>query len=260
MDACAKRGKPDDVLLIFEKMRNSGLNPDSTSYNTVLDAFARGDEADSADRAWDFLCRMNDDKLSGLSNVDPTNVSYSSVINAFARASGRGDGGIHIVKKANGVYEKLIEGKRNGTIHGTADPYANSCFLNCCANIHGMVSEKREALVMAIKAFEEMKQHPNVHGEPNQYTYGTMMKVCVRLTSNDTEKCKLMESLFLQACNRGLLSNAVLHQFLRNTPNHISSRVILSQGASKRDIPQSWYRHVPKNHWPTNDSGYDKRK
>jgi len=251
MDVCAKHGQPDRALQVFERMREQSISPDPTSYDTVLNAFARDETIGSAERAWEFLCRLEQERLSGESDFIPSSVSYSTVINAFARSSGRGDGGVHVVEKAKEVYKKLIEHIESGTIYGDPDPFANSCFLNCCANLNGPPTEKREALIMAINAFEEMKKNTDVHGEPNQYTFGTMMKVAVRLTSDAAEKNRLMESLFGQACKRGFLSQAVMAQFLRHTPPQTSMKVIMDLGGTKRDIPEAWYRRVPRKHWPS---------
>lgn len=96
-----------------------------------------------------------------------------------------------------------------------------------------------------------MKKEPDLHGKPNQYTYGTMMKVCVRLSSDDAERHRLMEQLFVQACKRGTCSKAVLGQFLRYTPPRLNTNVILTLGGTKREIPRSWYRNVSRRQWPT---------
>jgi len=239
-------------------MKGKNITPDSTSYDTVLNAFARDNKPGSAERAWDFLCQLEEERISGESNFVPSSVSYATIINAFAQASGRENGGLSTVKKAQEIYEKLIDQMKEGIIYGRADPFANSCFLNCCANMRGTGSERKEALVIAITAFEEMKKRPDIIGEPNQYTFGTMMKVCARLSSNADEKNRLMESLFVQACKRGMLSKAVLGQFLRHTPSQLNMRVILSLGGTKREIPDTWYRNVPQKHWPapmTNNYG-----
>ncbi|KAL7543896.1 hypothetical protein ACHAXR_013419 [Thalassiosira sp. AJA248-18] len=251
MDVCAKHGKPEKALEIFEKMREMSITKDSTSYDTVLNAFARDDKEGSAERAYEFLCQLEEDRSSGVSFFVPSSVSYTTVLNAFARSSGKEYGGIHIVKKAKEVYEKLIGQMSEGVIYGDADPFANSCFLNCCANVNGTRSEKKEALILAITAFEDMKRRPELLGEPNQYTFGTMMKASVRLSSDADEKNRLMESLFVQACKAGCLSGAILGQFLRHTPSHLNMKALLSLGGSKRDIPESWHCNVPRKHWPT---------
>eukprot|EP00804_Cyclotella_cryptica_P017666 CCRYP_017138-RA/>CCRYP_017138-RA protein AED:0.39 eAED:0.39 QI:0/-1/0/1/-1/1/1/0/796 len=250
MDACAKHGEPERALSILERMQEKSIRPDPTSYDTILNAFARDETAGSAERAWDFLQRLEEERKNGISEFVPTSISYSSVINAFARASGRKDGGIHVAEKAKEVYDKMILLIETGQLFGSADPYANSCFINCCANVNGPSSEKRASLIMAINAFEEMKKNPQVHGEPNQYTYGTMMKACIKLSSDPNEKIRLLESLFVQACNRGYLSSSVLGQFIRNMPTHQSTKAILAQGGSKRDLPEKWYRNIHRKDWP----------
>jgi len=258
LDCCAKHKEPERALEVFDRMKEMGIQPNSTSFDTVLNAFARQDEEGSAARAWDFLRRLIEEakspslESSNNNNFLPSVVSYSTVLNAFARASGNKDyGGIHAVKSAKGIYNQYLDQMEDGTLYvRRADSFANSCFLNCCANVHGSRSEKKEALVMAIMAFEDMKKRPDIVGDPNQYTFGTMMKVCSRLSSDEDERHRLMESLFVQACQRGLLSRSTMGQFLKYTPTHLNMKVILSLGGSKREIPESWYRHVPRKHWP----------
>jgi pentatricopeptide repeat protein len=252
MDVCAKHGDPERALQILEKMRDFSVTPDSTSYDTILNAYARLEKSGSAERAWELLRQWEEDCTSGENeSFIPSQVSYSAVINGFAKASGKEYGGMDTVKKANEVYDRLIHQRENGAIYGAADPVANSCFLNCCANIYGTRAERKEALILAIKAFEEMKRNPSLHGEPGQFTFGTMMKACAKLSADAAEKNRLLESLFIQTCKRGLLSKSTLGQFLRHTPNEVSSKVILNMGGSKREIPPEWHRNVPEKHKPT---------
>ncbi|KAL3783214.1 hypothetical protein ACHAW5_004684 [Stephanodiscus triporus] len=248
MDVCAKHGDPESALEVFGKMKRMNIRGDSTSVDTILNAFGRCEKAGSAERAYDFLRKV--EQSSEEYNFTPSTVSYSTVINAFARASGKDYGGLPAVKKAKELYDSLIDQMKNGVVHG-ADPFANSCLLNCCANVYGSLSEKKEALVIAIHAFEDMKKRPELHGEPNHVTFGTMMKVCVRLSSDDAEKHRLMEHLFVQACKRGNCSKAVLGQFIRHTPSQLNMKVILTLGGTKREIPHSWYRNVSRRQWPT---------
>lgn len=250
MDCCAKHGEPERALEIFNRMQEMSIPKDSTSYDTVLNAFARDKRAGSAERAYDFLCQLEEEHSSGESNFIPSSLSYATVINAFARCSGEEFGGLGTVKKAKEIYEKLITQMRDGLIYGNPDPFANSCFLNCCANVYGTSSEKKESLVMAIIAYEDMKRQPALHGQPSQYTFGTMMKACARLSSDAAERDRLLTAVFVQACRRGCVSRTVLGQFLRHTPSHLSMKVILSQGGTKREIPESWYNNVPRRNWP----------
>ncbi|KAL7555052.1 hypothetical protein ACHAWF_018646 [Thalassiosira exigua] len=251
LDCCAKHGDSERALEIFERMNEKSIMKDHITYATVLNAFAKDKKDGAAERAYEFLCRLEEERLSGDSDFIPSSSCYTTVITSYARASGNEDGGIHVVKKAKAVYEKLVGQVKEGAIHGGVDNYASSCFINCCANIHGTRREKKQALIMAITAFEDMKKQPELHGEPNRYTFGIMMKASNRLSSDGDERHRLLESLFAQACKRGCLSRAVLGQFLRNTPSHLSAKAILSLGGSMRDIPESWHRNVPPNQVPT---------
>ena len=119
-----------------------------TSYDTILNAFARNEKGGSAERAHELLCQL--EQSSAESNFTPSVWSYATVINAFALASGKEYGGLPAVEKAKEIYHELVEKMANGLIRGEADCYANSCLLNCCANIHGTGAEKRMALVIAV--------------------------------------------------------------------------------------------------------------
>jgi len=257
MDVCAKHGQPERALEVLGKMQEMpGIATDSTSYDTVLNAFAQCEKEGMAERAYEYLCQLEEERSSGdnessNNNYTSSSLSYSTVINAFARASGKEYGGLPAVKKSKEIYERLIDQIKDGVIYGDADSFSASGFLNCCANVYGTRSEKKQVLVMAINMFEEMKKRPDLHGEPNQFIFGTMMKACARLSSDNAEKERLMEHLFVQACKRGTCSKSVLGQFLRNTPSHLNTKVILSLGGTKRKIPDSWYRTVAQRQWPT---------
>lgn len=148
LDVCAKHGEPDRALEILDKMKTMSIPVDTTSYDTILNAFAKHDKAGSAERAYDFLRQL--EQSSSESQFSPSAWSYATVINAFARASGKDYGGLHAVEKAKEIYNELVDKMTSGLIHGEADCYANSCLLNCCANIYGTRTEKRVALVTAV--------------------------------------------------------------------------------------------------------------
>lgn len=252
LDACARHGDPDRGQAILDRMRENDIEPDSTSYNTILNSYSRTLEPLRGDRARDFLFTLEERRESGDSSFAPSRISYASVLNAYARESGdRECGGIATVKRAKEVYDRFIEKVDYGYLYGGTDSHCNAAFLNCCANVYGTRSERREALIMAIQAFEQTKRDPSLHGELNHYIFSTMLKACIRLSSDSKECHKLLKSLFVQACNRGCMSNVVLGQFLKNTPPQLNLRVILENGGSKRSIPEEWHSNVPPRHKPS---------
>ena len=252
LDACARHGDPDRGQAILDRMRKNDVEPDSTSYNTILNSYSRMPEPLRGDRARDFLFSLEDRLESGDSSFVPSRISYASVLNAYARESGDKEcGGISTVNSAKAVYDRFIEKVDYGHLYGGTDSHCNAAFLNCCANVYGTRSERREALIMAIQAFEEMKRDPTLHGELNHYIFGTMFKACIRLSSDSKERHRLLKSLFAQACERGCLSKVVMGQFLKSTPSQLNLRVILENGGSKRSIPEEWHSNVPMRHKPS---------
>jgi len=152
LDVCAKKGEPDRALEVLEKMKQiPSISLDSTSYDTVLDAFARCEKIGSSERAYNYLCQLEEERLKGESTFTPSGRSYTNVITAFARQSGNDSGGISTVHRAKEVYDKLIKQIEEGVLqNGNVDSFANSSLLNCCANVYGTRSEKKEALVIAV--------------------------------------------------------------------------------------------------------------
>jgi len=152
LDVCAKKGEPDRALEVLEKMKQiPSISLDSTSYDTVLDAFARCEKIGSSERAYNYLCQLEEERLKGESSFTPSGRSYTNVITAFARQSGNDSGGISTVHRAKEVYDKLIKQIEEGVLqNGNVDSFANSSLLNCCANVYGTRSEKKEALVIAV--------------------------------------------------------------------------------------------------------------
>jgi len=152
LDVCAKKGEPDRALEVLEKMKQiPSISLDSTSYDTVLDAFARCEKIGSSERAYNYLCQLEEERLEGESSFTPSGRSYTNVITAFARQSGNDSGGISTVHRAKEVYDKLIKQIEEGVLqNGNIDSFANSSLLNCCANVYGTRSEKKEALVIAV--------------------------------------------------------------------------------------------------------------
>ena len=62
------------------------------------------------------------------------------------------------VERVREIYDRCIDQVRDGNVvcgeRGEAnDSYANCCLLNCCANVYGMGTERKEALIIAVSLF-----------------------------------------------------------------------------------------------------------
>lgn len=84
--ALAKRGECNAAELLLQELRESPrLSLSTIHYNSVLDAHAKSPYWNKADRAMDFLLKMERD-----SNVAPDIITYNSVLSACANTYGRG--------------------------------------------------------------------------------------------------------------------------------------------------------------------------
>mmetsp|Transcript_19378 Transcript_19378/g.28472 ORF Transcript_19378/g.28472 Transcript_19378/m.28472 type:complete len:674 (+) Transcript_19378:61-2082(+) len=100
--------KADDMLheaLKLSENENIGgglLKPDTTSFNTVIDLWAKSGEKSAPLKAEALLHRMEEMWTGGDDYVAPNIISYNSVINAWAKSGTRGS-----AKRAEAVLKRM---------------------------------------------------------------------------------------------------------------------------------------------------------
>jgi hypothetical protein len=73
-------------MLEFHKAGNADVNPDTISFSSVKNAWAKSGDPSAGVRAEEILDQMLELYKAGDSNVKPGTVSFTCVINAWANS------------------------------------------------------------------------------------------------------------------------------------------------------------------------------
>ena len=255
MNAYCKSDEPDKdakVMSLFSRMeQQTGIEPDSITYNTILDTLSRVAKHDhtAADKAYQLLQKMIQlsQENETNSNIQPSNISFTSTLNCYARQHHTD------LEKAKKIFHQIMDlyAKKKDSRY-KPDEHLFATFINICANSSS--NNKRQALREAIQAFEQFK---TMFGSPNQYMYGSLIKACIKLSQTVQERGRLLESIFIEAQKNGQVSRAVWNQFINGAPIQIKHKLLSKhkKDRSNREnvtytIPPEWYKNVRKKDQP----------
>ena len=235
-----------NLLKQMEQAYNSGsttICPDEVTYNTVIYALSTNFRQGNAEEAEGLLERMKTMYKEGRADVKPTPRTYTTVIRAWGRSKDPKQ-----AEKAHKVLKSMIDEYKRGDKSLKPDVYAFTAFINVCAKTDVKhVKESRSALRMAIQAFEEMKQSSD-YDNPSSVTYVALMKACSQLSRDPSERSRLMQSIFQQCCQDGMLSKLVLVLLKQHVPGEVL--VELKIEGDSRENSEKWSRNVPRKDRP----------
>lgn len=213
--------------------------PDRITYNTVIKTMGsyNGDMAPS--KAAHLLTRL--EKLAQHNpDLYPDVYSYTAVIAAYARSNLDDK-----AEKAFEVLKGMIDAFQSGILKArpTARPF--NAALNSCAFVKDGL--KSEAFLIAVAIMALLKKV----AKPDTVTYGTFLRACSSLLpSSDQRRQDVVESIFREACRKGLVGNLVLQQFgFAATPDQYRRLIGLdhSKAVTLDDLPQEWTINVNEN-------------
>lgn len=226
MSARAKEGK-------------SNVKPDPRTYNTVLNAWSQSTDKNAPIKALGLLELMFRRYENGDENAQPDVLSFSTVINAFSKSKfpWKARECRSLLRRMKDLYDDGEESMRPNI-------FVYSAVLNACAYTFGRPDEKEEALNIGIETFEELKQSGI---RPNHVAYGSYLRICRRLISeDDARRSHFITRAFQQCCADGQVGLYVLKQiradpklFVKLLQPYIQYEEVLID-----DLPLEWTRNV----------------
>lgn len=143
------------------------VSADTTSYNLVLDSYAKSRDFQAGKKANNLLKKMEEIFINGNKDVMPDSFSYSTVIDAITTT--RSDNGV-IAEDVLGRMEKLCE------LHGGKTP--DTAVYNSLMNVYSTKGDNKsvqrtEAL---LHYMEESYLAGNENVKPNIISYNTALK------------------------------------------------------------------------------------
>jgi hypothetical protein len=214
--------------------------PDRITYNTVMKAM-RGGTTQQASYAENLLRSMEE---LGRENEEflPDSYSYTSVISAYGRSKAD-----FKADKALGLLKGSLVSFENGNIAARPHVQTFNAALNACAFVEGNWTLKSESFSNSMSIWDLLCEH----SEPDQTSYGTVLRACASLLSTtDPRRKEKVDYFFQEAASHGQVGKLVLKQLkfaalpsqhLRLTGRDITDRVSL------KDLPRGWTQNVPEN-------------
>lgn len=251
-------------MMLLDESSSSGIKPNTRSFNSVINAWAKasgraGDEGGAAaTRAQDLLDRMeNLYEQTGNDQVQPDAHSFCTVINALARSQRSGK-----AERAHNLFREMKTLYQAGNSRLKPNVVAANAVMNACAfTMTDGVQEQNRAMEIAHATLREMKTDPQFPIQPDQVTYGTLLKVCGNLMPACSSRQKLAEALFQKACQDGQVGPMVLQQLrtiLLNDDDDDARNLYLelvgAHGTETgeipmEDLPSEWWCNVVEGKW-----------
>ena len=269
---------------VMEKLYESGehpnLRPNTHTFTTVCNAWARSGEDGAAQRASAILERMEyEGFIEGKEHMRPNVKTYTCVIDAWAKASisndegpllaesylnrmeQHGDVGIrpnvqsyaavldawakskypNKAARAHAIVERM---KRVYESTGNADVRPNvfcyTAVINAASFTSGTMEEKNAALMIACNTLEDLQQ--SEYGPPNHVTFTTFLKACANLMITCDRQKFIAEHVFEVARNNGQVSKNLINQYKRIMVDH-------NVFVDTMNIPQSWGCNVKERQY-----------
>ena len=203
MSSLAKAGKPEKAERILNSMMmayqsgNLDLKPDTVSFSSVMDGWARLSHVDkpyAADRALALLERMKALEKEGMG---PNARTYTSVLSAVAKS-----GTWEACEDARKILQSMEEEYRDGneSLKPTAIHY------NTVLHAYARSPRADKALKAAI-FLKGMKRHPDPNCHPDTISYNSLLMSCANAFGNEELKQRsfsiAMKSFQTVMYNRG---------------------------------------------------------
>ncbi|KAL3792689.1 hypothetical protein HJC23_009417 [Cyclotella cryptica] len=255
-----------DAISLWERLEGCGKTTkllDSDTCNLVLLAFSKVKTEQSADIVLSFLT----ERLKRLSNGDksivlPTVVGMNAALTVLSN-SGRINDALSIVEimkalymnghsklqpdpgcytsiltsvasvqsssKNNALYAEKVLKKAKEELEVVPITLVNAA-INACAWTSGDQNDKKRAIQIAFEIFDQTKERSSY----DAVTFGLMIKACMKLSSDDDTRFKLVQRLFQVCAKNGLVGNMVMREIGHFKP------MLLPDGK----VPQAWKIHA----------------
>ena len=216
--------------------------PNVVCYNTLISAFGRRGLPIKAFQILNQMDQFNSKIDNENDKVTADEHSFNSIIYALSRSDLKGK-----ARKAMKMLERLDNSHVDGDWRSKPSSKSYNMVIATCSNsFKAPDPEKMQALSIATNVFSRLKTSPRL--DPDRYTYILMLKACGKLLPTKSLKRRnLVENVFKECCNDGLVDNSILSNFLIAAPKELSKQVLEDAQIDMpraENLPATWTRHV----------------
>lgn len=161
-----KRGYADNAQRVLEEMEKTDLPIDAFLFNTVMDAHAKSQTPESAEKALQLLIKL--EQYGGKHGIYPNTISYTTVIDSFAKAKSEDS-----ASNAEMVFRKMEAAHKSGN----EDARPNNRSFNAVINAYVQTSAPGSALraEQILMKMLTLSKNGNEEAKPNVVTFTTVM-------------------------------------------------------------------------------------
>lgn len=263
------RSEDDDGALRAEQLLNQmetmyaesndkSLRPNKACYDGVIFAWLNRsgnkkqyDGLYAAERAEAILLRMKD-----VGCLTPMLKQYNRVLNAWCKHESVDASEIpNKVERARALVQEMSSNandgsKRERVAPAEPDVFSYNYVIATCASCANQGAERRrEAFFSALETYNRLCECNECH--PNNHTYRMMFDVCANLLPKSSNaQVELMEKLFRECCEDGLLSNDILRTLRKYLPQSTMQKILGPDVVVEErkpiypsDLPREWSRN-----------------
>ena len=195
--------------LIFDEMQNHGVQPDTTSINTLLNAYANRAGAYQTEKLfWELFDRFIEDPNH---NPQPDVISFSTLLKAFTKSSDP-----NAPERAEALLNKLHELDQSGWENCKPDVMVFAGVIQCWGKSKKLhAPEKAESF---LRRMQEFSQAGNVDMEPDTVCWNSTINAWAHAGNGDRAEALLKE----------MLANYIKRKRPTAAPNVITFSAVLS--------------------------------
>ena len=249
-----EKGSDHKANALVKRMERFGLTgdekfalskPNVVCYNTLIGSFARKGDPIQAFRVLNKMDQYNSKINEDKDKIIADQHSFNSIIYALSRSN--------LKEKAKKAF-KILERLENSLIDGdwrygeASTKSYNLVIATCSHSFKASEKERAQALLIAINVYGRLRSSVKV--EADRYTYISLLKTIGKLLSTTSlKRKKLVETVFKDCCNEGLVDDSILSNFLIAAPKDLTHALLgeeLLKCPKAGNLPKEWTHRVSK--------------
>jgi len=234
--------RAENILNHMENLADQGVEdagPSLATYCASSGAWAKTGGLEGAQKADGILRRIEQRLLRGEDSFQPDCLAYNIVTDSFVKARSK-----ESYKLARKVLDRQMEMySKHNVERCKPDVFSFSLVLNGCASAYGSQKERLKAFGVARSTFQDML---SLGVQPNQVTYGIMLKCANKLLQPGSEKREsFVRDIFKRSRRDGLIDPAVINSLRLAASDELFGELLGGNDRSSK-IPPEWSFNIAK--------------
>ena len=229
-----------DMMGRYENTSNIDERPSARVFINTMHAWKNVKSDEAHERALALFNLLKDfyriefDRGLPVTDLKPDTRVYNACMDVIARSnsSKKGVECLELLQRMKEEYEKFND------IDLAPNLRSYNNVINACAFTKGNEVVSKNVLRVMFDTFKEMKKSETC--QPNQATYGLLLKGCSNLIADELKRQNLAEQVFRACCKAGHCSDFVVDSFEMATSSSFVESVLGGDLTEGVRIPEDW--------------------